>query len=58
MTFFLLGGMVEMVYEAARRRGMVAPRLRLTRVLFRSLLLMIGLITAVYILLRIINLMH
>jgi O-antigen ligase len=58
MTFFLLGGMVEMVFEAARRRGMVAPRLRLGRVLFRSLLLMIGLITAVYLLLRVFNLMH
>jgi hypothetical protein len=58
MTFFLLGGMVEMVYEAARRRGMVVPRLRLTRVLFRSLLLMIGLIAAVYILLRVVNLTH
>ena len=58
MTFFLLGGLIEVVYEAARRQGMVRPRLRMSRVLFHSLLLMIGLLTTVYLLLRVFNLMH
>jgi hypothetical protein len=29
MTFFLLGGMVEVVYEMALRRGMITSRLSL-----------------------------
>ena len=33
MTFFLLGGMAEVVFELALRRGMIAPRLTLARVL-------------------------
>ena len=31
MTFFMLGGMVEVVYQMALDRGMIAPRLRLGR---------------------------
>jgi O-antigen ligase len=58
MTFFLLGGMVEVVYEMALRRGMVAPRLRLARVLPYAGILAVLLILVMYIMLRIVNMMH
>ncbi len=56
MTFFLLGGMIEVVYEAALSQGMVAPRLPLTRTLLYSTGLMIFLIVLVYATLRVLNL--
>jgi hypothetical protein len=58
MTFFLLGGMVEVVYEMALRQGMVAPRLRLARVLPYSGILAVLLILLMYVMLRTVNLMH
>jgi O-antigen ligase len=58
MTFFLLGGMVEVVFEMALRRGMIAPRLSLSRVLLFSGVLAISLVLLMYIMLRITNLMH
>jgi hypothetical protein len=58
MTYFLLGGMVEVVYEMALQRGMIAPHLRLTRVLFYTGGLAISLVLTVYIMLRVTNLMH
>jgi hypothetical protein len=58
MTFFLLGGMVEVVFEMALRRGMIAPRLSLSRVLLFSGGLAISLVLLMYIMLRITNLMH
>jgi O-antigen ligase len=58
MTFFLLGGMIEAVYEMALRRGMIAPRLRMKRVLSYTGILAISLILLMYILLRTVNLMH
>ena len=58
MTFFLLGGMVEVVYEMALRRGMIAPRLRPARVFSYSGGLAVLLVLLIYILLRIVNLMH
>jgi O-antigen ligase len=58
MTFFLLGGMVEVVYEMALRQGMIAPRLTLARVLLFAGGLAISLVLLMYILLRITNLMH
>jgi O-antigen ligase len=58
MTFFLLGGMAEVVYEMALRRGMIAPRLRLARVLPYAGILTIALILLMYIMLRTTNLMH
>jgi hypothetical protein len=58
MTFFLLGGMVEVVYEMALRRGMIAPRLPLARVLPYTGGLAISLVLLMYIMLRITNLMH
>jgi O-antigen ligase len=58
MTFFLLGGMAEVVFEMALRRGMVAPRLRLARVLPYAGILVVSLFLLLYILLRIVNLRH
>ena len=58
MTLFLLGGMVEVIYEMALQRGMIAPRLRLARVLPYAGGLAISLILLMYIMLRITNLMH
>jgi hypothetical protein len=58
MAFFMLGGMVEVVYEMALQRGMVAPRLRLARVLPYTFILAISLLLVLYIMLRTMNLMR
>lgn len=58
LTWFLLGGLIEVVYESARRQGMVAPRLPMGRYLYYSLLLVIGLLLFVYLQLRVLNLLH
>ncbi|MGD0548724.1 MAG: hypothetical protein ABR991_13010, partial [Terracidiphilus sp.] len=58
LTLFLLGGMVDVVYEMSLRRGMVAPRLPLGRVAFFSGGLAMVLVLLMYIMLRIVNLMH
>jgi len=56
MTFFLLGGMVEVVSETALRQGSMTPRLRLSRLAPYALVLMIALVIAMYIMVRILNL--
>jgi hypothetical protein len=58
MTFFLLGGMAEMVFEIALRQGMVAPRLRLARAMPYAAVIVVLLFLFMYIMLRIVNLMH
>jgi hypothetical protein len=58
MTFFLLGGMVEVVYEMALRRGMIAPRLRMARLIPYVGGFEISLVLLMYVLLRTVNLMH
>jgi hypothetical protein len=58
MTFFILGGMVEVVYEMALRREMIAPRLRLARVAPYAGILAFALVFMLYIMLRILNLMR
>jgi hypothetical protein len=58
LTLFLLGGMVEVVYEMALRRGMVAPRLPLARTSLYSAGLAVALILMMYVLLRTVNMMH
>jgi O-antigen ligase len=58
LTLFLLGGMVEVVYEMALRRGMVGPRLPLARVFPYSAVLAVALILVMYIMLRIVNMTH
>jgi len=46
------------VYEAARRQGMVASRLPLGRTLVYTAGLTLGLLLAVYVMLRVANLTH
>jgi hypothetical protein len=58
VTLFLLGGMVEVVYEMALQRGMVGPRLRLARVLPYAGGFAVSLVLVMYIMLRVLNLMH
>ncbi|HEV2485796.1 MAG TPA: O-antigen ligase family protein [Terracidiphilus sp.] len=58
MTLFLLGGMTEAIYEMAVQRGMIAPRLPLNRVLLYSAALAGLLILVMYVMVRILNLMH
>jgi hypothetical protein len=58
MTFFLLGGMVEVIFEMALRQGMVAPRLRMARVLPYAGGLAIMLVILMYAMVRILNLMR
>jgi O-antigen ligase len=57
-TLFLLGGMVEVVFAMALERGMVAPRLALVRVLGYACGLMIVLLVAMYLIIRVLNLMN
>ena len=57
-TLFLLGGMSEVVFEMARVRGMVAPRLSLVRVLLYSVALMASLLATMYFIIRLLNMMH
>jgi O-antigen ligase len=56
LTLFLLGGMAEVIFEMALQRGMIAPRLRLVRVLSYAGVLVVSLIVLMYILLRVVNL--
>jgi hypothetical protein len=58
LTLFLLGGMAEVVFEIGLRRGMIAARLPAKRVLMYSVGLTISLVLAMYIMIRILNLMH
>ena len=58
LTLFLLGGMVEVVYQMALERGMIGPRLQLRRVLPYSGYLAAALVLMMYLMLRILNLMH
>jgi hypothetical protein len=58
VTFFLLGGMVEAVFEMALQRGMVAPRMRMPRVLQYSGGLAVSLVLILYVMVRVLNLAH
>lgn len=58
LTLFLLGGMVEAVYQMALDRGMIAPRLRLARVLPYAGGFAVSLVLVMYIALRVLNLTH
>ncbi len=50
--------MTEVVFEMAARQNMVAPRMRLGKVLWYSSILSVALILLMYILLRTVNLMQ
>jgi hypothetical protein len=56
MTFFLIGGLVEVIFEMALRQGMISPRLPLARALAYSGGLAIFLVLVMYILLRTVHL--
>jgi hypothetical protein len=58
LTFFLLGGMAEVVFQMALKRGVIASTLRLDRVLLYTSGLAFALLLAMYVLLRIVNLIH
>ena len=58
LTLFLLGGIAEVVFEMGFRRGMIAARLRLPRVALYSGGLTIALVLLMYIMIRVLNLMH
>jgi O-antigen ligase len=58
MTFFLLGGMTEVVFEMALSRGMIAPRWPLKRLLPYAGVLAVGLVLLMYVSLLILNRMH
>jgi hypothetical protein len=58
LTLFLIGGVVEALYEMALRRGMVGPRMRLGRSLPYSALLATILIVVMYVVVRFLNLVH
>jgi hypothetical protein len=58
MTFFLLGGIAEVIFEMAWERGMVAQRMPGPRVFLYSGVMAISLILVMYVMLRVVNLMH
>jgi O-antigen ligase len=58
MTLFVLGGLVEVVFEMAVQRGMIAPRLRLSRAMQYAVLVSVLLLVLVYVMIRILNLSH
>jgi hypothetical protein len=53
-----LGGMVEVVFQLALQRGMIAPRMRLGRVLSYSGVLTVSLVLMLYVVVRILNILH
>lgn len=57
-TLFLLGGMTEAIYQMALQRGMIGPRLKLARVIPYSGLLAMSLLVLMYVMIRVLNLMH
>jgi hypothetical protein len=58
MTFFLLGGIAEVIFEMALERGMIAERMPGPRVFLYSGVMAISLILVMYLMLRVVNLMH
>lgn len=55
VTFFLLGGIVEVGYEMALQRGMVAPRIKLARILPYAGVLAFALVLMLYLMVRVLN---
>jgi len=55
LTLFLLGGMVEAVYEMGFARGLLPPRLRLKQVLPKAGILAICLVLVMYVVVRLLN---
>ncbi len=58
MTWFLLGGIAETIYEMALHRGMVAGRMPMKRILLYAGGLTVAIVPFMYIMVRFLNLMH
>jgi hypothetical protein len=58
MTLFLLGGMAEVVYEMALQRGIVGPRLALSRLMGYAGGLTLSMVLMMYITVRALNLVR
>lgn len=58
VTLFLLGGIAEVMFEMALERGMVAPRVKFSRVLLYSGILAVGLLVVMYVMLRVVNIIQ
>lgn len=58
LTLFLLGGMVEAVFQMALVREMIAPRMGLVQNMKYAAGLAVGLILLMYVMLRAVNLTH
>jgi O-antigen ligase len=58
LTLFLLGGVVEVVFQMAMERKMIVSRMRLSRVLPYSGLLAVSLLLLMYLSLRVLNLVR
>jgi hypothetical protein len=58
LTLFLMGGMVETLYEMALQRGMVVPRMPTGRLLRNTALFTVGLLILTYVVLRVGNVMR
>jgi O-antigen ligase len=58
MTLFLVGGVVEVIYQMALQRGMIARRMALLRVMRSSVVMTFSLVLLVYVVLRSGNLMR
>ena len=58
LLFFLLGGLTASMYQMALDRGMVAQRIKFSRILLNSGILAIALLVLIYIVVRILNLAH
>ncbi len=56
MTLFVLGGIVEVIFEMALRRGMIIPRLPMARLLRITAVFTISLLVLTYVVLRLGNL--
>ncbi len=58
LTLFLLGGIAEVVFQMALDRGMITPRIPGGRVLRNAGIMSVSLIVLMYVMLRVVNLMH
>jgi hypothetical protein len=58
VTLFMIGGIIEVIFEMALRNGMVAPRMKFSRAIMYSGVLAASLVLTMYIMLRVVNATH
>ena len=58
ITLFMLGAVVESLYQMALNREMAPPRLSMKKVLSGSAAMAVGLLVIMYLLVRILNFFH